>query len=534
MAEATAPSTSGRLPRISKRLRLVTAGRLSSRSGWVTLAGVLLMLGIWLVDKGPTLAANAAPSGADPGNWLSLAWGITGQSARLAPWAYPPLTFVALRIFLAFMAPLTALKVLGVLTWIGMGAAFWIVMQRFIRRLPIYVRFALAILFAFSGYEAEIFAWGGYPQLAGMAFLILAIPYTEKWLEDGERRDGLAAAVFIGAVIFTHHLLTAMLPVLWVVLFMWSWLQKKDSRKMVLRRFLVLSVAIFGISLAALPIYWKYISLLAGNPANSSGFGFQTLPLLISYLFRQAAWLWIALTFVAIIAPFWLRRHPLSGSVLAFTWGSLFCFAVLWEVRLLQGLFAGIVLGLALVLDEAWGKRLAPGLQEIVRGSSTVLLGGVLLVLIPAGQQQFLQASAYYRVASNDMLPGITWLKDHSQPGDRVASSKTNPDLLGWWIEGLAGRPTFYATDLRWLSFTQERSNAEIANTIFNPSTPPRKAEALIGAYHIRWIFVDENTSKNSLPALVQAGVLSIAYQDNRVTIFKVNKLPAASLTGGH
>ncbi len=496
--------------------------RLGGDARFKGLAGILVIAVLLLVDKGPTLLAFAAPSGADPGNWLSLAWGLTGQGARLSDWAYPPFTFILLRGLLLVFDPLLALKILGMFTWVALGWAFFFVLQSFTPRLPFLVRLGLGLMFIFCGYNGEIFAWGGYPQLLGMAFLVLAIPFSELWLRGGHRRDGLVAISATGGVIFTHHMLAAIFPLLLGLVVVWTYFQVHKHPQLFFQRLKSLFFWDAVISLAALPVYWKYFHLLAGNPANPGGFTLGSILLIGQYLFRESEWLWFTLAVVAGISLWILNRRLLVAGSAAFILGSLLGFLILKEIRLLQILIAGICYGLALLSEAIWIRSPFHTLARVKRAVLVMGIGTVLLITLPGGQQQYVQASAYYRVVDNQILSGLDWLRANSAPGDRIAASRSQPDLLGWWVEGLAQRPAIYATDLRWLTFSQEKSYAMIANEIFNSATSPERAGTLIYANRIRYILIDRELQLSALTSLIDRGVLSPVFENQRVMILKV------------
>ena len=39
---------------------------------------------------------------------------------------------------------------------------------------------------------------------------------------------------------------------------------------------------------------------------------------------------------------------------------------------------------------------------------------------------------------------------------------------VGWWVEGILDRPTYYVSSLEWLNFADERRRASVANDMFN------------------------------------------------------------------
>ena len=148
--------------------------------------GCCLILLALVLDRGLLILKHTAPSGADPGNWLTFAWEMGGKHLRLAEWAYPPLFPLILRLALNLFEPMMALKVVGLISWALIGISFFISLNIFFKELPFLIRFGLSIFIMLSGYQGEIFAWGGYPQLLGYAFLLLSIPFADHWIKTVE------------------------------------------------------------------------------------------------------------------------------------------------------------------------------------------------------------------------------------------------------------------------------------------------------------------------------------------------------------
>jgi hypothetical protein len=99
----------------------------------------------------------------------------------------------------------------------------------------------------------------------------------------------------------------------------------------------------------------------------------------------------------------------------------------------------------------------------------------------------------------------------------------------------LARRPTLVAADPRWLSFSGEREYTDIANQIFSAHTPPETITRLLYENDIRWVFIDKNNEPFDLSHLIGNGVLTGAFETQRVLILKVNRInaPTSSTSRG-
>jgi hypothetical protein len=333
------------------------------------------------------------------------------------------------------------------------------------------------------------------------------------------------------AVIYTHHLVAATLPVFWLILFGWLLIHEPWQRKMISSRFLTAGGLVLLFAIPAIPIYWDYMRLLAHTPLNANGYSWVNVSALLTYIFKHLLPLWLALVFLSLLAPLIFRRTRISATIFAFTWGVLAMFSIFWEVRLLQYLFAGMALGLGVFFDRAWMHPSPPIFTRTRRVVIALSLFAVLFSMLPQGQLEFSQAIKFYEVADNGVLPGLTWLSENTQRQDRVAVSPSPPPgLLGWWVEGLARRPAYYAANLRWLAFEGERQDASIANRIFDPATPSNQVKDLLSANQIRWVWIDKSAGPLHLYPLIQQGLLQPAYEDKRVLILHVETGSSASL----
>jgi hypothetical protein len=130
-------------------------------------------------------------------------------------------------------------------------------------------------------------------------------------------------------------------------------------------------------------------------------------------------------------------------------------------------------------------------------------------------------------VADNSVLPGLAWLGENTKRDERVAVSPSPPPgLIGWWVEGLARRPAFYAANLRWLAFEGERQNASIANRIFDPVTPSNQVADLLVSNQVSWVWIDKAGGPLHLYPLIQQGQLQPVFEDKRILILRVESKP--------
>jgi len=515
---------------VSSSSFLVEQNSVSYSTGWkwwlTTAAGVgIICLAIFL-DRFLLINAYNAPPGADPGNWLTFAWELGGKSIGLADWSYPPLLLIILRGFLELFNPMTSLKLLGLISWSIMGCAFFIILRVSFKNLPIYILLGTSLLFSLAGYHGEIFAWGGYPQLIGTSFLLIAVPATARWLKTGDLKWGFVGVLFTIGVIYTHHLMTSMIPILLIIVGIWQILfaTNKFERKEILKKGLIYLCAVGILSIPAIPIYWEYWRLLGVFPTNANQFGPSSVLLMFQYVFQDSLGLWLVLLVSAIIISFTNPKNPMQGTIFAFILGPLIMVTIFWEVRFLPLILVGIGYGLISIYQITWNIPKS-GLSILLwRGATIILLAVMLLSILPNSRNWFIRASEYYRVVDNGTYDGLTWLRDHSQPGDIVAASQWDPFSIGWWIQGYSERPCLYVSDMRWLFFQQEREYAAIANTLFSETTTPGQFIDIIQSQDIRWILVNNQHQPGSILSADHSGAISPVYSNSILTIYKVGR----------
>jgi len=515
---------------VSSSSILVERNSGSYSTGWkwwlTTVAGGgIIFLAIFL-DRFLLINTYNAPPGADPGNWLTFAWELGGKSIRLAEWVYPLLVPIILRGLLFFVEPLTALKYLGLSSWTVLGFAFFVMLRLTCKNLPAFIQIGISVLFALAGYHGEVYAWGGYPQLLGGAFLLVSITAFSIWLASGKLTWFITSAAFSAGVIYTHHLMAGMLPVFLIIIASWQMLFNMNQKTfIIIRNRSLLYIAVLGmLSVLAIPVYWKLWTSLSGNPTNPNQFLPSDALLMYRYVFHDSPELWGILLIAALLAAVTNAKNPLSGVVAALLLGSMLLVLILWEVRVLLPLFIGIGFGTALVFERIWTSFPLGLSSQIRKGVATITLAVLLIVILPQSRDWFTNAIDYYRVMDDDVQSALVWINTNTQPGEIVAASPRQPFGIGWWIEGFALRPSIYATELKWLIIRQEREYAAIANTLFSETTTSEQFIEIILSQDIRWILVDNQHQPRPILSADHSGIISPVYSNSKLTIYKVSR----------
>ena len=446
------------------------------------------------------LADNAAPPGADPGNWLAVTHGLFGKSVKAAEATYFPVLPVLLKGLLAFLPALTATKVLGVGVSVIMGIPFYLILRRGCSRL---FSAGLTLAFLLAGYEEETLSFGGYPQLLATTFLLLTVYWLMDGLISGGRRPLLLAAASTALVAGTHHftlLLTApTLLALGVALF----IQERPPIRPFLANAGVWALGAAVFTLPFLPWYVSFLSLMEGNPANATGFSILDVNAVTSYVFQENRPFWVVLFVVAASLPLLplpggkaARIRPAAVALLA---GPLLGFALTNEVRTFQLVEAGIVLSLGLpvaaVEQHLSLTRVRVTVQQVERLSLGLAVAALLTLIASSGHQRFTDARARYQIVDGPALEALNWLHEQTPPGALVvANESTGRISYAWWVEGYAERPTYSLIEPQYLSFSEEKAQSSLANRLLDEETPPSEVEAILQQTGIEYIFLDKRT----------------------------------------
>ncbi len=464
------------------------------------------------------MSGEAAPPGSDGGNWLAFSRELFGDNVKAADAACPPVFLLLLRSSLSFLSPLVALKVLGLVTAASLSIPAYLLLRTAVGS---WLAALLAAAVAVMDYHNEVLAWGGYPQLLGAAFLLLSVYLLLQGLYTGKLRFFAGSAVCTGLTVATHTLSAVQLALALAALLAIHAYGRRgvpaSPPRRHLGRLLLFWVVTTGVlTLAVVPFYVKTIGLWAGNPANPHEFN------LLEFLGTFGSWhsenyMWLAAAVVGGAATWWAvlarRRLFLAEAVAALLVSSILGFVFLQEIRSAHLLQVGLLLSVGVVAALAT-KEMVSWLAGVGRRKLRFLaiafvvafVCGVLLF----GQWRAQLAFDWYRVVDNQVLAALDWVQDRGSPGDRVIANETpGGGILGWWVEGYVGLPTYHAVDARWLSFRQEKEQAEVAHRFLSPDTEPSELRRMAETYEVRFLLLHKETLDNELSNLLEAGFVS-------------------------
>jgi hypothetical protein len=498
-----------------------------------SIALLIVLLAAYSLYHWLMLSAEAAPPGPDGGNWLAFSMELFGDKVKAAEAVYPPLFPALLRGALWFLPPLTALKVLGLVTAACVGIPVYLLLRTAVNP---WLSALLAAATPVMDYHNEIFAWGGYPQLLGAVFLLLSIYWLLKGLYTGKLGFFSASAVCTVLTVATHTLAALqLLLALGILLAIYFYSRRRVPSPLPgrrLRRLLLFWVATTGLlMLTVVPFYVKTFILLADNPFNPQQFNLlETLSNFGSWPGEYYMWLVIAVVggAFAVWVVFAQRRLFLAQAVMAIWASSLLTFAILQELRSLHLLQVGLLLSVgvvvALLTEETFSWLIRLG-RKTIRFLAIALVVAAISVVLLFGEQRAERAFSYYRVVDGQVLAALDWLQSQGAPGDLVIANEAPHGTLGWWVEGYARLPAYLAVDTRWLLFRDERSQAEIAHRFLSADAEPEELRSLAETYQVKFLFLHRETLANPLTNLFKAG-FEISFVNESMIILTYGEVP--------
>lgn len=477
------------------------------------------------------LSDEAAPPGADPGNWLAFTESLFGTQVKAAESVYFPVTLFALKGLLTVMPSLMATKVLGVTASVLMGIPFYLILRRGCSRL---LASGLTLVFLLTGYQEEVLAFGGYPQLLATTFLLFTIYWLGDGLLSGSRRALLLAAGATALVAGTHHFtLLAMAPTLLILGFALFVLERPNIRAFV-RNVGVWATAAAFFAAVFLPWYAAFFSLMEGNPANPGDFSVLDMGSVTSYVFSENRPLWLALLVVAGILPLvpslGERAARIRPSALALLAGPLLFFAVTSEVRTFQLIETGVIMSLALaaaaVEQHLSQTRVRVTVQQMERVSLGLATAALLIVIASSGHERFTNQRVSYQIVDDSALEALVWLRERTPPDALVVANESISRVsYAWWVEGFAQRPTYSLIQPQYLSFAEEKEQSAIARRLLARETPPDEVEALLEETGIEYIFLDKRSGGKFKPLLSKV-TFYVSFENDH---FGILRYPEAS-----
>jgi hypothetical protein len=190
-----------------------------------------------------------------------------------------------------------------------------------------------------------------------------------------------------------------------------------------------------------------------------------------------------------------------AAAAASIAWG--LAFVASGEPRLLYDLPTLVPFGAVALVPVAAAFLATPRL----RLATAAILVGLCTVFVSSGLAAFPDQVAFYRVMTPGELAAMHWLAKQPLANDQVLVADRAGVPLGWWAEGLTGRQTVYASELRWLRFDAERQRARVANVLLYQSGFPDSASAsVMASAGIRYVLLPYATAFGIDTAATTAG----------------------------
>jgi dolichyl-phosphate-mannose--protein O-mannosyl transferase len=171
---------------------------------WLPLILMLAIFSVTFVANFSLLNANAAPPGADYGNYLTQVNILNGDDLRGWGLRHQPVFFFLLDGFTKIFDVFTALKVAAALVFSVIVFPFFFLAKKLSGD-----NMAAAVatgLFAFFIAYTEMIAWGGNPNFLGFSFMLLALYFLIDVMNKPSKANIILTGLCLSLVIGSHIL----------------------------------------------------------------------------------------------------------------------------------------------------------------------------------------------------------------------------------------------------------------------------------------------------------------------------------------
>lgn len=469
---------------------------------------------------------NSAPSGSDGGQWLAFAHQLFGEEKVRAGFeSYPPLFPFLVRVVSQGDGLLT-LKLLGVFTSVFISVPAYLLL-----RTALYpaVAAVLATAAALTPYQSEVLSFGGYPQLLGSSFLLLAIFFLLYGLKTGWNRWFLLASLFNAGVAGSNIIpASMMIGATVVILLLWYITQRRGG-------------SAFPIRIRSLMLYWAAPSALLWLPfygiyrdyfvsVKQAGISQRYFPLTDIIYWLSGGWRWEFAMWLAIFIVFALvmlltfRKVLNEQPALAIaSFAVLLCGLVgvlfLGELRFSSFVEIGLVLASGVL-----ASRVVPVLSnpESRQRHLTIALAALFItvsVIGLMGYRRFMIAYNWYTVVDNTAMDGLVWLRENRVPGAKVAATNSkHGHIYGWWIEGFAHMPTLMVGDARLFVGAKEHDQVALARRLLLENIEAEVIRDIADREQIHFLFIDTDVIQHSINNFTRAGFVEV-FQKGRIIV---------------
>lgn len=436
------------------------------------------------------LHSSGAPTGGDLGNWLTLGYRFVGQGVPNGTQStYPPVVPLLTVGVVSGLGALAGTNLLAAIVGLAPATGAYIVLRRAGLR---WAALIMCLVLAAARSSGEAVAWGGLPQLLGIGIGLVLLDDICRLLRAPSVGRGWRVGFLFLALGATSHLILVQVSLAVALLIL-----------------LHLAVVCVGLTIRGpwggrcgwfecakrcllpsavlVPLYLTLVGTVGTTVVANAQTSLAQALQGVDDVFADARTLWVAAAVVTLVSPLFLwphRRSPLWLEGTSLTLAVIASILLTHEDRFLFLLPLSIMLTLG-----AWQPELK------LRGALTPVMGQGLLSgvaaglsawLVFAGLRQFPDEQRFYgqRLFPAATVQDLTTLRDRTPPGSLVAVPPVYGLPWGWWVEGLARRPTMVGALPQYLNFPEERHRAERTDALFSLTTA-RPEEVLADAQQL-------------------------------------------------
>ncbi len=426
-----------------------------------------------------------APS-SDFGNYLTQLHIIQGTDVEGVGLRYPPLFFGFLAPADLAMGGLMATKVLAAAVASSSCIPLFLIARRWI---DVPTAAAVVALFTFSQAIAEMTAWGGSPNFLAMTFFVFVLYFTDRGFSGpgSLRANALAAGVFAGLVVLTHHLTMVVLAGTLILFFVFCFLRTKaEERSKSVSVLKWMAVSGVPVALPAVPVYYRMQTSLSSSLGS---YGPPSLEVLFGpggfHYILGVHWIAWMIIFILGAIMIVLRLHQrdwttktrllIASSLAPVLLGLLVVSDAPGRVFMFLPIPLVIGFGLLIQSMQKWARRVGSNIRfgKQMRNAVLALFIADVVILSASGVQWMSESVDWYHPVEKGDLEGLNWIRDNTVPGDVVATSgkmlsgHREGDRLGWWIEGYSERRSVMAGSEMFRLFQDELESTRDMNRFY-------------------------------------------------------------------
>jgi hypothetical protein len=225
------------------------------------------------------------------------------------------------------------------------------------------------------------------------------------------------------------------------------------------------------------------------------------------------------------------RLRPLGVALVA---GPMLVYAATREVRAFEPMQVGMVICLAVVAAQVEGRlktlRVSPVAHRVAGLTYAMAVAGLLFILVLNGNLRFRSALDRYSAVDANAREALDWVRGNTT-GDStfLAGGRYHWVIYSWWLEGYSQRRSYGVIDPSFLAFEEEIEQADVAQRLVAPGTPPEEVRSLLAESGIDYLFIFK-PSGGAFQNIVDKVPAYVTHQNDDFAILRVS--PDANAAG--